>query len=147
MTAWKFRWLNNLPGPWRRWSDSPGGARSCWAAPSTPTVSTWDSTSGRPEEPVSNGARPLPPEQYYARLAQRILSFLTVMTPSGRLYEVDTRLRPNGRAGSLVSSIGAFRDYQVNQAWTWELQALTRAHYVAGQRSVQVRFDRIRRAM
>jgi len=93
---------------------------------------------------LSDGKRPLPPERYYARMAQRILSFLTVMTPSGRLYEVDTRLRPNGRAGSLVSSLSAFRDYQLNKAWIWELQALTRAQFVAGQRSVQVRFDRIR---
>jgi glutamate-ammonia-ligase adenylyltransferase len=83
---------------------------------------------------LSDGKRPLPPERYYARMAQRVLSFLTVMTPSGRLYEVDTRLRPNGRAGSLVSSLSAFRDYQLNKAWIWELQALTRAHYVAGQR-------------
>ncbi len=59
---------------------------------------------------MSDGPRPLPAERYYARLAQRILSFLTVMTPSGRLYEVDTRLRPNGRAGALVSSIGAYRE-------------------------------------
>ena len=93
---------------------------------------------------MSDGKRPLPPERYYARLAQRVLSFLTVMTPSGRLYEVDTRLRPNGRAGSLVSSISAFREYQLNEAWTWEMQALTRAHFIAGRHGVQVRFDRIR---
>ena len=93
---------------------------------------------------MSDGKRPLPPERYYARLAQRALSFLTVMTPSGRLYEVDTRLRPNGRAGSLVSSLSAFREYQLNEAWTWEMQALTRAHFIAGRHSVQVRFDRIR---
>ena len=93
---------------------------------------------------MSDGKRPLPPERYYARLAQRVLSFLTVMTPSGRLYEVDTRLRPNGRAGSLVSSISAFREYQLNEAWTWEMQALTRAHFIAGRRGVKARFDRIR---
>jgi glutamate-ammonia-ligase adenylyltransferase len=92
----------------------------------------------------SDGARPLSPEQYHARLAQRVLSFLTVMTPSGRLYEVDTRLRPNGRAGSLVSSITAFRDYQLNQAWTWELQALTRARHVAGSQALAAMFNRIR---
>ena len=92
----------------------------------------------------SDGARPLPPERYYARLAQRVLSFLTVMTPSGRLFAVDTRLRPNGRAGSLVSSISAFREYQLNQAWTWELQALTRARYIAGCEAVAVQFNRIR---
>ena len=92
----------------------------------------------------SDGPRPLPPERYYARLAQRVLSFLTVMTPSGRLYDVDTRLRPNGRAGSLVSSINAFREYQLNEAWTWELQALTRARYVAGSPAVAAQFNRIR---
>jgi glutamate-ammonia-ligase adenylyltransferase len=73
-----------------------------------------------------------------------VLSFLTVMTRSGRLYEVDTRLRPNGRAGSLVSSIPAFREYQANEAWTWELQALTRARYVAGAPTVEAQFNRIR---
>jgi glutamate-ammonia-ligase adenylyltransferase len=92
----------------------------------------------------SDGPRPLPPERYYARLAQRVLSFLTVLTPSGRLYEVDTRLRPNGRAGSLVSSIAAFREYQLNEAWTWELQALTRARYVAGSGTIAAQFNRIR---
>jgi glutamate-ammonia-ligase adenylyltransferase len=92
----------------------------------------------------SDGTRPLPPERYFARLAQRLLSFLTVMTPSGRLYEVDTRLRPNGRAGSLVSAIGVFREYQLKEAWTWELQALTRARFVAGSQALAARFVRIR---
>ena len=97
-----------------------------------------------PEDGLSNGKRPLPPEQYYARLAQRVLSFLTIMTPSGRLYEVDTRLRPNGRAGSLVSSIDAFRDYQMGQAWTWEQQALSRARFVSGSASLEAAFNRVR---
>ena len=83
---------------------------------------------------MSDGPRPLTSERYYARLAQRVLSFLTVMTPSGRLYEVDTRLRPNGRAGALVSTITAFQDYQMNEAWTWEMQAMTRARFIAGNR-------------
>lgn len=95
-------------------------------------------------ETQSNGDRPLPPERYFARLAQRVLSFLTVMTPSGRLYEVDTRLRPNGRAGSLVSSMAAFREYQQNAAWTWELQALTRARFIAGNRTLAADFNRVR---
>jgi glutamate-ammonia-ligase adenylyltransferase len=99
----------------------------------------------RAEDGMSDGLRPLPPERYYARLAQRILSFLTVMTRSGRLYDVDTRLRPNGRAGALVSSIGAFRNYQLNEAWTWELQALTRARFIAGNTALKDRFDSIRR--
>jgi glutamate-ammonia-ligase adenylyltransferase len=93
---------------------------------------------------MSDGKRPLPAERYYARLAQRVLSFLTMMTPSGRLYEVDTRLRPNGRAGSLVSTVSAFREYQLNEAWTWEMQALTRARYITGSDSLRARFERIR---
>jgi len=93
---------------------------------------------------MSDGKRPLPAERYYARLAQRVLSFLTVMTPSGRLYEVDTRLRPNGRAGSLVSTVSAFREYQLNEAWTWEMQALTRARFITGSHSLRARFERIR---
>lgn len=97
-----------------------------------------------PGQDLSDGARPLPRERYFARLAQRVLSFLTVMTPSGRLYEVDTRLRPNGRAGSLVSSITAFRDYQQKEAWTWELQALTRARFIAGNQALSAQFNRIR---
>jgi glutamate-ammonia-ligase adenylyltransferase len=93
---------------------------------------------------MSDGLRPLPPERYFTRLAQRVLSFLTVMTPSGRLYRVDTRLRPNGRAGSLVSRFTAFREYQLNQAWTWEIQALTRARFIAGRQSLAANFLRIR---
>lgn len=94
---------------------------------------------------LSDGPRPLPAERYYARLAQRVLSFLTVMTQSGQLYEVDTRLRPNGRAGALVSTVSAFRSYQLNEAWTWELQALTRARFIAGNPALREQFDHIRR--
>jgi glutamate-ammonia-ligase adenylyltransferase len=96
-------------------------------------------------EAPSDGPRSLPAERYYARLAQRLLSYLTVMTSSGRLYPVDTRLRPNGRAGSLVSSLDAFADYQLTEAWTWELQALTRARFVAGNETTGKRFTRIRK--
>lgn len=95
----------------------------------------------------SDGERSLSAERYYARLAQRMLGFLTAMTPSGRLYEVDTRLRPNGRAGSLVSSLSAFRDYQLHQAWTWELQALTRACVIAGNAATGEQFNAIRSAV
>jgi len=92
----------------------------------------------------SDGIRPLPTERYYARLAQKLLGFLNVLTPSGRLYQVDTRLRPNGRAGSLVSSLDAFAEYQLNHAWTWELQALTRARFIAGNPLTGDAFCRIR---
>jgi glutamate-ammonia-ligase adenylyltransferase len=94
---------------------------------------------------VSDGARPLPPEQYHTRLTRRVLSLLTAPTASGRLYETDMRLRPNGRSGLLVSSLSAFRDYQATSAWTWEYQALTRARWVAGDRDIGTDFEQIRR--
>ncbi|MGD8789115.1 MAG: bifunctional [glutamate--ammonia ligase]-adenylyl-L-tyrosine phosphorylase/[glutamate--ammonia-ligase] adenylyltransferase [Burkholderiales bacterium] len=65
--------------------------------------------------------------EIYGRLAQRINTWLSSTTPAGVLYETDLRLRPNGSAGLLVSSVEAFRGYQLNKAWIWEHQALTRA--------------------
>ena len=95
----------------------------------------------------SDGKRPLAREQYFTALARRLLGFLTALTPSGRLYEVDTRLRPNGRAGLLVSSLTAFEKYQQQHAWTWELQALSRARASAGDREAGAAFTLIRQAV
>ena len=81
---------------------------------------------------ASDGARPLPVAQYFARLSQRLLNALTAQTNEGRLYEVDMRLRPSGNAGPLASSLEAFERYHENAAWTWEHMALTRARVVAG---------------
>jgi [glutamine synthetase] adenylyltransferase / [glutamine synthetase]-adenylyl-L-tyrosine phosphorylase len=80
----------------------------------------------------------------YARLAQRINTWLASATSSGVLFETDLRLRPNGAAGLLVSSIEAFREYQFEKAWVWEHQALTRARFVAGDTAIGERFERIR---
>ncbi len=82
--------------------------------------------------------------EIYARLAQRINTMLSSHTSSGRLYEVDLRLRPNGESGLLVSPIGAFEEYQRQHAWVWEHQALTRARFCAGDESVGRQFERIR---
>ena len=82
---------------------------------------------------------------FYARMGQRVIHLLTTRTPSGILYEVDMRLRPNGNAGQLVSSLNAFDTYQENEAWTWEHQALLRARAIAGDPVVQARFEAIRR--
>jgi glutamate-ammonia-ligase adenylyltransferase len=80
----------------------------------------------------------------YARLAQRINTWLTSATGAGVLYETDLRLRPNGVAGLLVSHLDAFREYEFGQAWIWEHQALTRARAVAGDRAIGESFARIR---
>ncbi|OGS75630.1 MAG: bifunctional glutamine synthetase adenylyltransferase/deadenyltransferase [Gallionellales bacterium GWA2_55_18] len=83
-------------------------------------------------------------QEVYARLGQRINSMLGSYTPSGRLYETDLRLRPNGASGLLVSSIAAFAEYQSSQAWVWEHQALTRARFCAGDAQVGAAFESIR---
>jgi [glutamine synthetase] adenylyltransferase / [glutamine synthetase]-adenylyl-L-tyrosine phosphorylase len=80
----------------------------------------------------------------YAKLAQRLSSWLNTMTAGGVLYETDLRLRPDGASGMLVSSLGAFRDYQFSRAWTWEHQALTRARWCAGDAALAAPFDAIR---
>ena len=82
--------------------------------------------------------------EIYARLAQRINTMLSSYTSSGRLYEVDLRLRPNGDSGLLVSSVAAFDEYQHKNAWVWEHQALTRARFCAGDEAVGAQFRRIR---
>jgi [glutamine synthetase] adenylyltransferase / [glutamine synthetase]-adenylyl-L-tyrosine phosphorylase len=82
--------------------------------------------------------------EHYARLAQRLNSWLNTYTASGVLYDTDLRLRPDGASGLLVSSIAAFRGYQSHHAWMWEHQALTRARYCAGDRAVGSVFEAIR---
>lgn len=81
---------------------------------------------------VTDGPQSVDNEWYFSRLVQRMIHYLNTTTHSGQLYEVDTRLRPNGQAGLLVSRISAFIDYQQHQAWTWEHQALIRARAIAG---------------
>ncbi len=81
----------------------------------------------------------------YAKLGKRINSWLTSYTSAGLLYKTDLRLRPNGISGLLVSSVEAFREYQRQQAWVWEHQALTRARFVAGDPHVGEDFEQIRK--
>ena len=83
----------------------------------------------------------------YARLAQRLNSWLTAYTPAGVLYDTDLRLRPDGASGLLVSSVKAFEEYQSHRAWVWEHQALTRARYSAGEIGVGGAFEAIRSAV
>ena len=98
----------------------------------------------QPASGPSEGRRPVTAERYHTGVARRMLSLMSATTPSGRLYSTDARLRPNGRAGMLVSSVEAFRRYQMEEAWTWELQALTRARPVAGDTKTQELFTDIR---
>ena len=89
-----------------------------------------------PDAPDSDGRKPLGPKLYYARLTQRLISALTAPTKAGRLYEVDMRLRPSGGKGPLATQLASFRLYQEREAETWEHMALTRARFVAGDKSL-----------
>lgn len=80
-------------------------------------------------------------------LVQRLTQILTLQTVSGRLYEVDTRLRPDGQAGTLVPSLTAMRTYYQQRAWIWEIQALVRARCIAGDASLVQQFDELRRSV
>ena len=82
--------------------------------------------------------------EFYVKLAQRVIHWLSTQTPAGRAYEVDMELRPSGASGLLVSSLKGFRDYQLQQAWTWEHQALARARAVAGHASLREGFGHVR---
>ncbi|MFA0809896.1 bifunctional [glutamate--ammonia ligase]-adenylyl-L-tyrosine phosphorylase/[glutamate--ammonia-ligase] adenylyltransferase [Microbulbifer epialgicus] len=82
--------------------------------------------------------------RFYTRLAQRLIHILQTRTLSGPLYEVDTRLRPSGNSGLLVTSMAAFEKYQRESAWTWEHQALVRARPVAGSKRLFSDFQELR---
>jgi len=97
------------------------------------------------ESRMTNGDKPLDNTMFFARLIKRLVLFLTTQTGSGGLYEIDTRLRPDGHKGLLVTSTDAFERYQEDNAWTWEHQALLRARPVAGSAAVAKEFERIRR--
>lgn len=97
------------------------------------------------QEDSVGGTRGLPNAQYLVRLGQRLVHFLSTQTSAGRAYETDLELRPDGRRGLTVSSLRGFEEYQRQNAWTWEHQALTRARFVAGSAEVGAEFVRIRR--
>ncbi|MGH8211756.1 MAG: bifunctional [glutamate--ammonia ligase]-adenylyl-L-tyrosine phosphorylase/[glutamate--ammonia-ligase] adenylyltransferase [Rhodanobacteraceae bacterium] len=93
---------------------------------------------------TSDGTRPLEGTRWYARLAQRVVHWLSTPTRGGRLYEVDTRLRPDGSKGLLVASLSAYAGYQRERAWIWEHQALVRARASAGDADLREEFTRER---
>ncbi len=88
-------------------------------------VEHWDTA-------LSDGPKPLAPIQYYARIAQRFINAISAMTGEGGLFEVDMRLRPSGASGPIASGLQSFEKYQIEEAWTWEHMALTRARVICG---------------
>ena len=82
--------------------------------------------------------------EVYTRLGQRTNTWLSAQTPAGHLFETDLRLRPNGDSGLMVVSLESFRQYQLENAWVWEHQALTRARFCAGDKAIGAKFEAIR---
>ena len=97
------------------------------------------------EQQHTDGVKTIENSVYFARLAQKIISMTSVLTASGKLYEIDSRLRPEGASGLLVSSSAAYLRYQLEKAWTWEHQALVRARLVAGSVTLKPDFERLRK--
>ena len=100
-----------------------------------------------PEGAQSDGAKPLPATDYYNRLASRIGAALGTPTAAGPLYDVDTRLRPQGAQGMLAVSFAAFEAYQRQEAWTWEHMALCRARPLAGSEAARARVQALIRSI
>ncbi|MES2089690.1 MAG: bifunctional [glutamate--ammonia ligase]-adenylyl-L-tyrosine phosphorylase/[glutamate--ammonia-ligase] adenylyltransferase [Pseudomonadota bacterium] len=112
-------------------------------------VFLFDDTMNRPD-PDAGPDAPDPIDAYLV-FARKVITWLTLRTPAGELFDIDTALRPNGNAGLLVTSFHSFDDYQrqrgSNTAWTWEHQALTRARWCAGDPALAVRFEDTRRVV
>ena len=89
--------------------------------------------------------------EVYAAFVRKMITWLTLRTAAGELFDIDTALRPNGNSGLLVTSVSAFEEYQrgrgSNTAWTWEHQALSRARCCAGLPGLAERFERVRREL
>lgn len=98
-----------------------------------------------PEESRSDGRRSgsLDAHEYYVRLGQKLITFLSAPTEEGVAYKIDMRLRPSGRAGPLVSSLESFRHYHQTSSELWERQALIKARSVAGDRSLGTEAEKV----
>ena len=93
----------------------------------------------------TRGPRVIDNARFFARVAQRVIHFISMRTSDGVLYEIDARLRPDGGKGILVNSLGGLAGYLRESAWTWEQQALVRARVVAGDQPLRERFMALRR--
>ncbi|MEA3405915.1 MAG: bifunctional [glutamate--ammonia ligase]-adenylyl-L-tyrosine phosphorylase/[glutamate--ammonia-ligase] adenylyltransferase [Pseudomonadota bacterium] len=81
---------------------------------------------------------------YFVRMGQKIISLMTTLMPAGVLYEVDTRLRPNGASGMMVTDFESYKSYIENKAWNWEHQALTRVRAVVGDQQSRSAFSKFK---
>jgi glutamate-ammonia-ligase adenylyltransferase len=100
--------------------------------------------NSRGEDQRTDGTASVDNSVFFQRLGQRLVHVLTVHTALGRLYEVDTRLRPSGGKGLLVQTMSSFREYEFREAWTWEHQSLLRARAIVGEPELREEFESAR---
>jgi len=93
---------------------------------------------------AANNRKSVDNMQFYSKLSLRIMHILQTQMPSGILYEADMRLRPNGNSGLIINSLKAFREYELEKAWTWEHQALVRARFVGGDERLHEQYQAVR---
>ncbi len=96
------------------------------------------------EQADTDGMKPITGFEFAIKVAQKLMSLMTTQTLDGRVYEIDTRLRPSGEAGLLTTSLKAFEQYQLKSAWLWEHQALVRARPIAGEMTLRKKFEQLR---
>jgi glutamate-ammonia-ligase adenylyltransferase len=99
-----------------------------------------------PDQAASDGPKPLSPGHYFARLSQRLINAITAQTSEGDLYEVDMRLRPSGTAGPIASSLESFKQYNDDDAWTWEQMALTRCRIISAADALEEKISTLIKA-
>lgn len=92
----------------------------------------------------TQGKKSISCSEFFVKLVQRVSHIFTVKTYLDELYEIDLRLRPSGNSGLLISHIDTYRQYQENEAWTWEHQALVRARYIYGSEKLSKKFTELR---
>ncbi len=119
------------------------GARRLSAASDLDLIVIYDADG----QDASDGPRPLDARAWYARFTQSLITALSAPMAEGKLYEVDMRLRPSGRQGPVATALPAFRAYQLDEAWTWEHLALTRARPVAGDAALAEEVEAFRREL
>jgi glutamate-ammonia-ligase adenylyltransferase len=91
----------------------------------------------------TDGEKQISNHEYFAKLAQKVISVLTMQTREGYVYKIDTRLRPSGNAGPLVTSLDSFLDYHRKEAQIWERQALTKARVVLGDQLLASQLEEV----
>ena len=161
---WAWRELQQRPGKQGRWAvgRTPHfaviaygklGGKELGYGSDLDVVFVYDDQQDAPDTDSQTGAGPDTPSPIdaYLMFARKLITWLTLRTAAGELFDIDTALRPNGNSGLLVTSYHAYDDYQrqrgSNTAWTWEHQALTRARWCAGDLRLAERFEDTRRGV